>query len=105
MPTGGRHGIPGHGDVAVCRENVALARDLATRLLELARLSRESCHHDGCRLLNGVVHDSSLKILNLAEWWSRELETIESAQDTETLASSGTAANGEQGTEGKNPKG
>jgi hypothetical protein len=105
MPAGGRHGFPGHRETVVCRENVAMARDLASRLLELARLSRESCHHDGCRLLTGVIHDSSLKILNLTEWWSRELEALELAQETGSLVPSGTAANGERGAEGKNPKG
>ena len=101
MPAARGHGLAEHDDLAGCRENVALANELATRLLELAGLSRESCQHDGCRLLNGVVHDSSMKILNLAEWWSRELQALEAARERETLVSVGSAANGTRASEGK----
>ena len=64
--------VPEHDDLAYCRERIVIANELASRLLELASRSRERCHHDGCRLLNGVIRDCGLKIINLTEWWGRE---------------------------------
>ncbi len=63
--------VPEHDDLVYCRERIVISNELASRLLELASRSRERCHHDGCRLLNGVIRDCGLKIINLTERWSR----------------------------------
>ncbi len=64
-----------------CQEHVARALELATQLMELARRSQDSCQHDGCHLLNGVVGDAGMKIQSLAQWWTRELAASQASLD------------------------
>ncbi len=67
--------------LAECQEHMARALELATQLMELARRSHDSCQHDGCRLLNGVVGDAGMKIHSLAQWWARELAATQASLD------------------------
>ncbi len=86
VPTAGAIGYREPDDTTRCRENVARVRELAAQLREVASRTREGCRHDGCRLLNGVIQDCSVRILNLAEWWGRELDAAHASERAQTAA-------------------
>ena len=56
-----------------CRDHVDNALELSSRLLELANEPRESCDHDGCLVLDGVLLDCALEIRRTATLRRAEL--------------------------------
>jgi hypothetical protein len=56
-----------------CHDHVAEALRISTELLKLADERRDSCDHDGCMLLDGVVRDCAWKIRQAALQWRLDL--------------------------------
>ena len=58
-----------------CRTHVDQALELSSRLLELANEPRETCDHDGCLVLDGVLLDCALEIRRTATLRRYELSS------------------------------
>jgi hypothetical protein len=72
-----RSGGPQRGVAVECHDHIKRALQLSSDLLELANTQRESCNHDGCLLLDGVVRDSAWKIRRAALQWLQDLAASE----------------------------
>ena len=57
-----------------CYDHVSEALRLSAELLELADKQRDSCEHDGCMLLDGVVRDCAWKVRQAAVQWRHDLD-------------------------------
>jgi hypothetical protein len=61
-----------------CQEHVSEALRLSTELMNLADEPRDSCEHDGCMLLDGVIRDCAWKIRQAALQWRLNRDQSES---------------------------
>lgn len=60
-----------------CHDHIMRALKLSSDLIELSNEQRDSCHHDGCLLLDGVVRDCAWKIRQAALQWLRDIDPAE----------------------------
>jgi hypothetical protein len=59
-------GLEKEGLCVPCRHHIDEALELSSRLIELANEPRETCDHDGCLVLDGVLLDCALEIRRTA---------------------------------------
>jgi hypothetical protein len=63
-----------------CHDHVSEALRLSSELLRLADERRDSCEHDSCLLLDGVVRDCAWKLRQAALQWRLDLSDSRSAE-------------------------
>ena len=65
-----------------CQDHVSEALRLSAELMKLADEQRNSCEHDGCMLLDGVIRDCAWKIRRASLQWRLDLGEPDNAEGT-----------------------
>jgi hypothetical protein len=74
--------------LSACRKYCLEAIQLADMLIQLARNGNESCEHDSCLVLFGIILDTGSRIRREAEKRLGEIDGVEDARKTSPPGSS-----------------